>query len=336
MATALTNTNPTLLDLAKNTMPDGSIADVAEMMSQLNEMLAYLPFVEGNLTTGHQDTVRTGLPTAAYRQLNAGTPMSKSTEAQLVEQCAIMDEFAEADSKLVRMAKDPGKYRLNNGRGKIEAMTQKFARTFWYGNSAVVKEEFDGLAPRFSSLAAANAQNIVVGGGSVNAQQTSIWIMALQAEQTLFGIVPRGSTAGLKHEDKGEVTLETANGVAGNRLDVFRDKYSWDHGIFMKDWRYVVRVPNIDVPALVANATPADIQLLIFKAMERLQSTNVGRLIIVCNRTVREMWGVQNRSAVGAGGGLTWETVDGKRVRMFDGIPVLISDQLLSTEDVVS
>ncbi len=336
MASAAPITNPTLLDLAKQTDPDGNIARIAELLNQKNDLLSYLPFMEGNLSTGHQASVRTGLPTASYRQINAGSQMSKSTVAQLVEQCAIMDEFSEVDVKLARMAKNIGLFRINESKAKIEAMQQKFARTFWYGNSGVVKEEFDGLSPRYSDSTAANGSHIVKGGGTTNGQNASIWVLGLEADSTIFGIYPKGSTQGLQHEDKDIVTVENANGVAGARLDVYRDKFSWDHGIVVKDWRYGVRVPNIDIPALIANATPADIQLLVFKALERIQDTNTGRLVICCNRTVRQMWGIQNRAAVGAGGGLTWETVDGKRVRMFEGIPVIISDQLLETEDVVS
>ena len=49
---------------------------------------------------------------------------------------------------------------------------------------------------------------------------------------------PKGSSAGLKTEDKGICTTEDAN---GGKFDVTRTKFSWDVGLVLRDWRYVVR-----------------------------------------------------------------------------------------------
>ena len=66
MAT-LTSTNPTLLDLARRQDPDGSIAAIAEVLDETNEMLPEMTWVEGNLTTGHRATIRTGIPLPTWR-----------------------------------------------------------------------------------------------------------------------------------------------------------------------------------------------------------------------------------------------------------------------------
>ena len=44
--------NPTLLDLAKAEDPMGQIAQVAEILNEVNEVLDDWTFMEGNLTTG--------------------------------------------------------------------------------------------------------------------------------------------------------------------------------------------------------------------------------------------------------------------------------------------
>jgi hypothetical protein len=51
----------TLADHAKRVDPDGKIPKIVEMLSQTNEILDDMAFVEGNLPTGHQCTIRTGL-----------------------------------------------------------------------------------------------------------------------------------------------------------------------------------------------------------------------------------------------------------------------------------
>ena len=50
--------NPTLLDLAKVTDPDGSIAAVIEILNETNEVLDEMSWIEGNLPTGHRPTQR--------------------------------------------------------------------------------------------------------------------------------------------------------------------------------------------------------------------------------------------------------------------------------------
>jgi hypothetical protein len=63
----------TLLDIAKSFDPQGKVAKVAELLNQSNEIIQYLPFIEGNLPTGHKAVVRAGLPTVTLRQFYKGT-----------------------------------------------------------------------------------------------------------------------------------------------------------------------------------------------------------------------------------------------------------------------
>ena len=64
--------NPTLLDLAKVTDPDGSIAAVVEILNETNEVLDEMSWVEGNLPTGHRTTQRSGIPAPTWRKLYGG------------------------------------------------------------------------------------------------------------------------------------------------------------------------------------------------------------------------------------------------------------------------
>ena len=77
----------TLADWAKRLDPQGKVPSIVELLAQTNEILQDMLWVEGNLPTGHRTTVRTGLPTVAWRLLNNGVQPSKSTTAQIDEQC---------------------------------------------------------------------------------------------------------------------------------------------------------------------------------------------------------------------------------------------------------
>ena len=87
----------TLADWAKRLDPDGRVPVVAELLSQSNEILEDAVFQEGNLPTGHKTTVRTGLPQATWRLLNAGVPNAKSTTAQIVDTCGNLETYSVID-----------------------------------------------------------------------------------------------------------------------------------------------------------------------------------------------------------------------------------------------
>jgi len=150
-----------------------------------------------------------------------------------------------------------------------------------------------------------------------------------------FGF-PKGSFAGLHHEDLGLVTVETTNGIAGERMRAFQDHWQWKVGVSVKDWRYTVRIPNIDISNLVSKSSADDLIELMIKAIHRIPNMNLGKPIFYMNRSCFQMLDIQKRDDVIAGGGLTYEVVDGKRVAMFRQIPVKLVDSIVENEELVS
>ena len=100
MAT-LAVTNPTLADLAKVTDPDGSIADVVEILNATNEILTDMSWMEGNLTTGHRSSIRSGLPTPTWRKLYGGFQPTTSRAVQTTGNCGMMEAYPVVDAALV-------------------------------------------------------------------------------------------------------------------------------------------------------------------------------------------------------------------------------------------
>lgn len=332
--TVLASNVLTLVDVAKRLDPDGKVPAVAELLSQNNDMLLDMPWIEGNLPTGHRVTVRTGLPAAAWRLLNKGVQPSKSTTAQIDEACGMLEAWSEVDKDLAELNGNLGAFRLSEGRAFIEAMNQEMASTVFYGNSSVDPEEFTGLAPRYSSLSAANGQNIINGAGS-GGDCSSIWLICWGAH-TIHGIYPKGSKAGLTHTDMGLQTIETSAGIGGTRLRAYQEQWQWKCGIALKDWRYVVRIANIDIGALVSNTSPADIINLMIKALHRIPNMNGVKPVFYMNRTLVQFLDLQRRDDVISGGGLVYKDVDGMLVPTFRQVPIRIVDALLETEATVA
>lgn len=326
MATLAAN-NPTLLDVAKRTDPNGSIATIVELLAQTNDVLQDMTFIEGNLPTGNKTTVRTGLPTPTWRKLYGGVQPTKSTTAQVTDSCGMLEAYAEIDKALADLNGNTAAFRLSEDAAHIEGMSQEMASTLFYGNEGSEPEAFTGLAPRFNSKSASNSTNIIDAGGT-GTDNTSIWL-CVWGPQTGFGIYPKGSKAGLQMTDKGQVTIENVDGNGG-RMEGYRTHYRHDMGLTIRDWRYFVRIPNIDVSDLDTVANTKNLVNWMIQASERIPSFGKGRACWYVNRTIREKLriGILEKTA----NNLSWETVEGKRVMTFDDIPVRRTDALLNNE----
>ncbi|WP_349355972.1 major capsid protein, partial [Escherichia coli] len=194
----------------KRVDPNGKVDKIIELLGQTNPILQDMPFVEGNLPTGHRTTIRSGLPSATWRLLNYGVQPSKSTTVQVTDSVGMLETYAEVDKSLADLNGNTAEFRLSEDRAFIEAMNQQMAQTLFYGDSSVNPQQFMGLSSRYSSLSAGNAQNIIDAGGT-GTDNTSIWLV-VWGENTVHGIFPKGQKAGIQMEDKGQVTLEDANG----------------------------------------------------------------------------------------------------------------------------
>lgn len=327
MAT-LADTHPTLLDLARRTDPDGNIADIVEILNQTNEVLDDMVWMEGNLTTGHRTTIRTGLPTPTWRKMYGGVQPTKSRTAQITDNCGMLEAYAEVDKALADLNGNTAAWRLSEESPHIEGMSEEVAQTIFYGNEGTEPEAFTGLAPRYNDLAAANAENIVDAGG-IGTDNASIWL-CVWGPNSGFGMTPKGSKAGLQMEDKGQVTIENVDG-AGGRMEAYRSHYRWDAGLCVRDWRYFVRIANIDRSALTTDASSgAHLPNLLFQAYERLPNTN-GRACWYMDRAVKTKLGQQDAALVKQST-LTHENTGGRVVTSWLGIPIRRSDVLSPDE----
>jgi hypothetical protein len=330
MAT-LSNTALTLADWAKRTDPEGRVPVVAELLSQTNEILEDAVFQEGNLPTGHRVVIRTGLPTVYWRALNQGIPNSKSTTAQVDESCGILEARSEVDKDLAELNGNTGAFRLSEDQAFLEAMNQTQAQTMFYGNPATDPKQYLGLATRYGTISGAgNAANIIDAGGT-GSDNTSIYLV-VWGENTVFCPFPKGSKAGLMHNDLGEQTVYNSDGT---RLQALATQYQWKNGLVVKDWRYVVRICNIDVSNLTGESSAADLIKLMSRALDRIPNLGFGRPVFYMNRTVYSMLRIQalakSQNVLAVEKGLN-QFGTAASWMSFEGVPLRKVDALLNTE----
>lgn len=339
MAT-LSNGQLTLADYSKRLGPDGKIDPIAELLSQQNDVLEDVVWKEANQATSHVVTVRTGLPAVYWRQYNAGVPSSKSTTAQVTEPCAMMEARSHIDAKLLNLNGNSAAFRLSEESPFIEAMGQEMTGKLFNGNVGADIKTFSGLATRFGSTTAGNGGNVILAGG-LGSDNASMYLV-VWGEQTVFGTFPKGSRAGLQNRDLGEESVPDGN---GGWYQAARSLFQWDGGLVVKDWRYVVRIANIDISDWVGvtgtGAATASTNLikLMMRSLARIPNINMGRAAFYCNRSIKEGLMIQalekSQNALSVQDGLS-QFGQNIQTLKFMGVPVRSVDKLSLAETLVS
>ena len=324
--------NPTLADLAKRMDPNGKPARIIEILNTQEGLIEDMPWIECNNDKKHLTTLRTSLPTPQARLFNRGTSATKSDVGTIEESCIMLEDWAEADADMVD--KNGDGYRMSEHVAHIEGFNQEVNRMGFYGNSNVNPlEEFMGLAPRYNTTSDELEDYVIKGGGS-GSNNTSIWLVGW-GESTVHGIYPKGSMAGLDHKDLGRRVKTYTDGGVERNLEVVDDKYAWDLGLVVRDYRFIVRICNIDVNALNADPTSggADLYELVSMAQERIPG-GAARLGFYGNRKVREFMRLQAQNKKNVN--ITPDQVTGKRVLSVDAIPFRVCDSIVNNEATIS
>lgn len=269
-----TNVFPNLVDWARRADPDGSIAIIAEMLSQCNEVMKDMIWQEGNLPLGHKTTVRVGLPQGVWRAANQGVPSSKSLTAQFQDSIGELVDYSIVDKSIANLNGNVAKFRYSEDMAHVEGLSQQVASALFYSNEATNPTQFTGFAPRYNTVntsTAKNAVNVIDAGGTASAN-LSIWLVGW-GDHTTFGIFPKGSQAGLVYEDKGDVV--PAYDASGNRFEAYTSMFQFKLGLCVKDWRYNVRIANVDTTtAGLQGTTPPDLFTLMSRAVVRLPTAS--------------------------------------------------------------
>lgn len=330
---------PNLVNVTKRLDPDGTIPDIAELLAQYNPILEDMPIIEGNLPTGHRTTVRSDLPQPIWRKLNYGVKPTKSATTQVDDTIGMLENYGEVDKDLAELNGNTAQFRLSEDTPHLEAMAQTMAETTFYGDTSVNPERFLGLSPRYGALdlsgskplaqgQSAYLKNVVDMGGSANL--TSLWLVCW-GEQTVHGIYPKGSQAGLISEDLGEDTLFDDE---GGRYQGFRSHYQWKMGMVVRDWRYIVRVANIDLSNVDDAASQKALYQAMIKALHTVPQNDMGRKVFYASPAISAMLDLAAVDKDNAYLGIN--EVFGKVQTTFRGIPVKQCHAILEDEVAVA
>lgn len=339
----LSTVRPTLLDVMRSLDPSGKIAKVAKVLQQYNKMLDDIPWVEGNLSTGNQTTVQTSKAAPSKRALNAGVVPTKSTVGQINDACSILENRNMIDVNVAGLNGNSEGFRFQQDSMMMEGFSDSLATDLIYGDASTDPNSFNGFASRYFTLGTTwTTSSQIIDAGGTGIDNTSIWLVGW-GEGKVSGIYPKGSKAGLQYEDRGIQDILT-NTTTGAYMRAYVSWMQWMVGLAVNDYRYVVRIANIDVSNLNtasdSSDTSANIMKYMSKAMDLLPDDGNSRPAFYMSRNTKSILRVkmQDKSNLHlqvqdlvAPQGIT------RRPELtFQGIPVRRMDTILETESQIT
>lgn len=337
MAT-LSKNNPTLADIAQ--MPEAKDnAEVINLLSISTPELTDAVVLPCNKGLFHETTVLVGLPSAVWGRMYKGIPTSKSARQTVKDTTGFLTAASEIDTRLIddiQDALEKANIREDEAKNHMESMGQSAARSIWYSNQASDPDQITGFYPRFSDPTAENGKQLVNGGG-VGSDNSSMWFVTWD-KGTCHLIYPKKGQGGLQRKNRG--MIPATDGV-GATYFVYRDEFVWHLGLTIRDWRYVVRICNIDVSALtIDGAAGANLINLMTEAYYRHYGRRVakGRTYIYATTTLVKYLDFQARNTPKNLFLRFDETgVNASEVLKFRNIPIRETDALLDgTEAAVT
>jgi hypothetical protein len=321
---------PTLLNVAKRLTPSGSVeTSIAETLSKKLDMMSDVPWLEGNLPTGHRITSRVGLPSPTWRRLNQGLDPTKSETAQYDETCGMLESFSKVDVALAELNGNAPAFRKSEDDAFVEAYAQEVARSIFYESTAQNAERLHGLAARYAATSGYTASSQVLKkpgldttAGAAGAINESVWLINWEPGR-IYGIFPKASKAGLSMNDLGKQLVPDAN---GKQFLAYVSHFKWDCGLAVQDYRYACRMqfnPNNETYF-------PDSGKGLFLALQEMLGTvyDVGanaRFYMSRNAFKKLMAQLASNST----GFLEYVDGGGKRIPSFLGVPIRITDALV-------
>ena len=320
-----------MADVYKRMDGKGGVATIMEMMnSTAQDIFTDFTMMECNDGTKHIYTTRTGLPSVAWGALYEGIPQSKSPTQQVTETTGFVRAMCTVDKKLLEIAgPNANMIRQSESEPFIEAMAQELITAMFYHNPNTNVRLPRGLGARFGVKATSGAGNQIIDAGGVGSDNTSLWVVTWGGSG-LNCIYPKGTSGGIKQEDKGE---QRSLDVLGNPFYVMEELVEAYCGFAVGDYRRIARVANIDVSDMQAGT------VLLYKFLRQAyyrvnglrnmntkvtSDTDPGRTVIYCNRDVLEALDAlaSNSGTTDNFTRLRFMEVEGKEVLSYRGIPI--------------
>jgi hypothetical protein len=341
----------TLLDIVQNyTSADAAARFVLpkRILDRMTPLVKMLPMKPSNNILSNIAVRTDSLPVASTRTFNQGIQPTAAKNAPISDPIALFEDYSEVDKDLWELQNDPNAWRADQDMNHVEGLFQLMESTLIYGSLSQNAGAFNGLATRFNNKESypngdqSWVPNVWDGGGSSVTNVTSAWMIEF-GDDSVYGIYPPNTPAGLSIRDLGEVTKELATGTASTGLNylyqVLRTLLRWYMGIQIADERCVQRIANINPTALSSPGT-FDENIFIQAKNWLPRAGEAPGTVILVNRNLKTQIDIravsQKINTYFTPPSDNSMDVFGKAVTKFQNIPIYVAEKILSTETAIT
>ena len=327
----------TLPDVLRTRAPNGKHMSAVDVLSGSYPLIEEMYQVEGNDVTSHEFLRTLSEPSGSLVRLNEGAPFSAANVIPVREQFARLEANAQVDERVLEKAPDPIRYRREREGMHFRGLIKQYHGIIFKGDMGADDKSINGLETRYNKLTASAGSvtgNVQSNGATTGTTNSSIWLLK-HGPNEVFGIYPYGSSAGIMEEDWGR---ETAYDASGNPFKVYRTHWAWEFGLGIADERCVQRLCNISASGnnsfFEDGTTVQRGERALIDMIKRLPEGNIDNCAFYCGP---QMMG-QFRKRLNDKSNLffTVETVWGRQMLHFYGIPIIRVDTLTATESALT
>lgn len=310
-----------LIEVANRTLPKDLLDIVNELVKKV-PILRDAPFYECNQNESHKHTKVAAMPAASTRAMYEAASKSAAQTKSIIEPVSYIEEHSEIDEQVLKIVKNPQRFRYDEDMIHMEALRQKIGTLFLYGNHITDIKDIDGITTRYNAL---SLDNVWTCGGSGD-DNTSLWFIKW-GRDAVFCVYP--SSADLKVVQRNDLGRQRIpEGSAGGAYYAFVTQFLFSFGIVVRNDKCIQRICNIEASG-AANLIDTDKMI---KAKNKMPDTE--GVVGYCNDTVLSQLEIEAKDKPNV-----WHTTTdpwGKRVLNFYDIPVRKFDSLVNTETTVA
>ena len=345
MATRALGTNLTLAELVRREDPDGSLADIVDVLSQTNAIVQDATWIPCNDGSSHQHTRTVTEPTGAERMFGQGVTREAGVTEVVNEPTTLLAGFSEPDADLLRQSPEGWRAaRAKEDAFFINGLTKTHVSRIFDGNRTTNPLQVNGINNRsdYNALSSDYVYDNAAGNASATANKTSIYIFQYGFKKVNL-IYPRNMAnsenggSPIKMRDFGEVlVLDPLNTSNTAKYPAMQSWFQVAFGIDIADPRMVKRVCNISTSNIDGVDDFSFDEELLIDAFNDLEDGGLGA-VIYCNRTIKAQ--MMKRANEKGNAFIAAEEGEGpfaKPVLRFWGIPVREVAQITNTQSTVS
>ena len=331
----------TLQQLATREDPNGQTAQLVDVISQVNAIIADSMMIECNNGTFHQASRVVSEPSGTERAYNAGVPATVGITEVVTEPTSMIDDRLVMDSAEILHTPNPAQTRMDEETLHLKGMAKQFASRIFDGNRSTSPLQINGINNRsdYNALSSDFVYDNAKGNASATANKSSLYI--IQHGLRRFALThprndPGGTNMGLKKRDMGEDMVVDAR-VSTNSFPAFQTWFELHFGLFIYDPRMIKRIVNISTTNIDGVDDFSWDEEVMFDAVGDLEDNGVGAVIYV-NKTI---WTQMRKRANEKGNATFTMATEGegpfaKKVLFFDTIPIHRVDQITNVQATVS